>query len=432
MISNKQDRSDAAGDAASKSSAEAGPSTEAGARDGAAIPVSSSENPAGNATGNVTRHRYGLPLTLCVLALALLTAGIVPRLHAATALADQVQSQSTMPVTVVSPKPAPSTQELLLPGAVSAFSDAAIFARTSGYISRWNTDIGATVKKGDVLAIVHTPELDAQLRQAQADLETAKANYADAKATAERWQTLLQTQSVSVQDAQTRTSDMQAKRAMVASASANVQRLAELVSYESIRAPFDGMVTTRNVDVGVLVTAGGSPGLSANAGELFHVQQVNTLRVYADVPQDDAAYISPDTSVYLTTAQYPGRQFPAHVARDAGSINPSSRTLHVEVDVANGDHSLMPGAYVQIHFALSTSHPALDLPVSAILFRPDGLNVVVVGPDNKTVLKKITVSRDFGTSMEVTQGVSATDRVIDNPSDSITSGETVQVTSAGT
>jgi membrane fusion protein (multidrug efflux system) len=327
-------------------------------------------------------------------------------------------------VAVISARPAPNDQELLLPGAALPFADAALYARTSGYVARWNVDIGAAVKKGQLLALIQTPELDAQLRQAQADLATAQANFALARSTSDRWQTMLKTQAVSAQDAEMRLGDMEAKRAMVASAGANVQRLAELASYESLRAPFDGIVTARNVDVGTLVGAGGSAG---QGGELFHLQQVDTLRVFADIPQDDAGFVSGDTAVYLTTAQFAGTPFPAKVVRNAGAIDPASRTLRVEVDVDNRDHRLMPGAYVQTHFALHASRPALDLPVSAILYRPDGLNVVVVDAGNKTVLKKVTVGRDFGTHIEITSGVTASDRIVDNPGDSTTAGQTVQI-----
>lgn len=376
-------------------------------------------------------RRFVLPVALVGVALVLLALGIVPRLHAASALSAQTADQQLTTVAVATPKRAPATQEVLLPGAVTAYADAAIYARTSGYVEHWYKDIGATVHKGDVLAFVQTPELNAQLQQAQADAQTAKANYLYAKSTSDRWQTMLKTQSVSAQDAQTRLADMEAKQAMLASAQANVQRLSELVGYESVRAPFDGIVTARNVDVGALVTSGGSPGLSANAGELFHVQQVNTLRIFGDVPQSDAAFVTPNTKAYLTTGQYPGKQFPARVTRDAGSINPTSRTLHVEVDVDNADHALMPGAYVQVHLELVNDHPALDVPVSAILFRSNGLEIGTVDNQNKTVLSKITVGRDFGTHMEVTSGLKPTDRVIVNPSDSITAGETVQVSSSG-
>jgi len=199
------------------------------------------------------------------------------------------------------------------------------------------------------------------------------------------------------------------------------------VSFEKVTAPFDGVVTARNVDVGALVTAGGTPGASAMSGELFHVEQTDKLRVFVDVPQNDAQDVVPDTAVYLTVQQYPGRQFAATVARTAGAIDPVSRTLRVEVDVDNRAGALMPGAYAQVHLLLKTAAPALDLPVSALLFRPDGVTVAVAGSDGKTALKTVHIGRDFGTHVEITTGLAATDRVIDNPGDAITAGELVQI-----
>jgi RND family efflux transporter MFP subunit len=241
---------------------------------------------------------------------------------------------------------------------------------------------------------------------------------------------MLKTQSVAQQDTDTKVSDMQAKRAMLQSAQANVQRLSELVSYENVTAPFDGVITVRNVNVGSLVTAGSSPGLAAQPGELFHIEQTDTLRVFVDVPQNDAPYVTPDTAVYLSVQQYPGRHFVGKVARSAGAIDPVSRTLHVEVDVDNRDGALMPGAYAQVHLALQNTNPALDLPVSALLFRPNGVTVAVVDNTGKTALKNVTIGRDFGTHVEVTTGLTANDRVIDNPGDAISPGEPVQIASS--
>ncbi|SAK57449.1 RND family efflux transporter MFP subunit [Caballeronia fortuita] len=376
-------------------------------------------------------RRFVFPLIAAGVAAALLAAGILPRLRAQGALAAQVTTQSAQTVSVIEPKPAPATQELLLPGAVTAFSDAAIHARTSGYAQHWYTDIGAHVKKGQVLADIQTPELDAQLQQAHAEEATAQANFNYAKATAQRWQDMLKTQSVSQQDADTKTGDMLAKRAMLQSAQANVQRLTELVSYEKVVAPFDGVVTARNVDVGALVTAGGAPGLAASAGELFHVAQRDTLRVFIDVPQNDAPYVSASTQAYLTVQQFPGRQFAAHVARSSGAMDPVSRTLRVEVDVDNQDGTLLPGAYAQVHLALQNGNPALDLPVSALLFRPNGVTIATVDPTGKTALKSVTVGRDFGTHVEILTGLQASDRVIDNPGDAMMSGEPVNIARAG-
>jgi membrane fusion protein, multidrug efflux system len=372
-------------------------------------------------------RRFVFPLIAAGVAAALLAASILPRFRAQSALAAQTTVQSVQTVSVITPKAAPATQELLLPGAVTAFSDAAIYARTSGYVQHWYVDIGAHVNKGQVLADIQTPELDAQLQQARADEATAQANFNYAKATAQRWQDMLKTQSVSQQDADTKNGDMLAKRAMLQSAQANVQRLAELVSYEKVVAPFDGVVTARNVDVGALVTAGSAPGLAASTGELFHVAQRDTLRVFIDVPQTDAPYVTADTQAYLTVQQFPGKQFIAHVVRNSGAIDPVSRTLRVEVDVDNRDSTLLPGAYAQVHLALQNGSPALDLPVSALLFRPDGVTIATVDSAGKTALRSVTVGRDFGTHVEILTGLQASEQVIDNPGDAMTNGETVKI-----
>ncbi|MFM0740433.1 efflux RND transporter periplasmic adaptor subunit [Paraburkholderia xenovorans] len=384
--------------------------------------------PAAGQTPMPRRHRW--PLALAGVAAALLLAGIVPRLYASAALTQQTQAQSALSVAVITPRAAPAVNELLLPGAVTPFAEASIYARTSGYLAHWTSDIGAHVKSGQTLAIIDAPELDAQLRQARADEATAQANYDYAKTTAQRWQEMLKTQSVAQQDADAKTNDMEARRAMLASAQANVAHLAELVSYEKITAPFDGVITARNVDVGALVTAGGTPGTGGMSGELFHIQQTGVLRVFVDVPQNDAPYVMPDTGVYLTAQQYPGRHIAARVARSTGSIDPASRTMRVEVDVDNGDGALLPGAYTQVHLALQSATPALDLPVSALLFRASGVTVAVVDGNGRTALKTVQIGRDFGTHVEITTGLAATDRVIDTPGDSLTAGQAVQIVPA--
>jgi membrane fusion protein (multidrug efflux system) len=383
------------------------------------------------ARGAAQRRSWRVPVALSALAAVLLALGALPRLHANSALAAQVAAQAAPTVSVVMPRAAPSSQELLLPGSVMPAQDASIFARTSGYIAHWNTDIGAHVKAGATLAVIQTPELDAQLRQAHADEATAQANFDFAQVSARRWQEMLKTQSVAQQDVDMKVGDMQAKRAILASAKANVQRLTELVSYEKVTAPFDGIVTARNVDVGALVTAGGTAGTGATAGELFHVSQIDTLDVYVDVPQDDAPFVRAGTHAYLTVQQYPGRQFAATVARTTGAIDPASRTMRVELDIDNRDGTLLPGAYAQAHLALQVAKPALDLPVSALLFRPDGVTVAIVDSAGKVQLKTVKIGRDFGTHLEITSGLAATDRVIDNPGDSLTSGAVVQVAHTG-
>ncbi|ONP37590.1 efflux transporter periplasmic adaptor subunit [Burkholderia cenocepacia] len=374
-------------------------------------------------------RKLAVPLAAVALAAALLALGIVPRIDARAAQRAQVAAQQALPVSVVVPGAAPADQTLTLPGSVMPYADASIYARTSGYIAHWSADLGARVKAGQTLAQISAPDLDAQLRQARADEASAQANYDYAKSTAQRWQDMLKTQSVSQQDTDTKVADMNAKRAMLASAQANVAHLAELVSYESVTAPFDGVITARNVDVGTLVTAGGTPGSPGLSGELFHLEQTDTLRVFVDVPQDSATGVSAGTSVYLTTPQYPGRRFAAQVARSAGAIDPVTRTLRVEIDVDNRDGALMPGAYAQAHLVVPSAAPALELPVSALLFRPNGVQVATVGANGRTALKTVQIGRDFGTRVEIVAGLAAADRVIDNPGDAITAGEAVKVVS---
>ncbi|VWB90240.1 RND transporter MFP subunit [Burkholderia latens] len=375
-------------------------------------------------------RKLAVPLAAVALAAALLALGIVPRIDARAAQRAQVAAQQALPVSVIVPGAAPADQTLTLPGAVAPYADASIYARTSGYIAHWSADLGTHVKAGQTLAQISAPDLDAQLRQARADEASAQANYDYAKSTAQRWQDMLKTQSVSQQDTDTKVADMNAKRAMLASAHANVAHLAELVSYESVTAPFDGVITARNVDVGTLVTAGGTPGSPGLSGELFHLEQTDTLRVFVDVPQDSATGVSAGTQVYLTTPQYPGRRFAARVARSAGAIDPVTRTLRVEIDVDNRDGALMPGAYAQAHLVLPSAAPALELPVSALLFRPNGVTVATVGANGRTVLKTVQIGRDFGTRVEIVAGLAATDRVIDNPGDAITAGEAVKIVSS--
>ncbi|NIF08282.1 efflux RND transporter periplasmic adaptor subunit, partial [Burkholderia sp. Ax-1735] len=341
----------------------------------------------------------------------------------------QLAAQQALPVSVIAPGTAPADQTLTLPGSVMPFAEASIYARTSGYIAHWSADLGTHVKAGQTLAQIAAPDLDAQLRQARADAATAQANYDYAKSTAQRWQDMLKSQSVSQQDTDTKVADMNAKRAMLASAQANVAHLNELVSYEAVSAPFDGVITARNVDVGTLVTAGGTPGSPGLSGELFHLEQTGTLRVFVDVPQDSAADVSTGTPVYLTTQQYPGRHFAARVARTAGAIDPVTRTLRVEIDVDNADGALLPGAYAQAHLVVASAAPALELPVSALLFRPDGVTVATVAANGRTVLKRVQIGRDFGTRVEIVSGLAAGDRVIDNPGDAITAGEVVKIVS---
>ncbi|MDE1146018.1 MAG: efflux RND transporter periplasmic adaptor subunit [Azospirillaceae bacterium] len=364
------------------------------------------------------------PFLLIVPALvagALLALGIIPRLHASAQA--KAEAQTAMAVNVIQPGRAPATQDLVLPGQAMPYAEADLHARVSGYVAHWSADIGSHVASGAVLATIAAPEVDAQLAQAKADAATAQANAGLADLTAARWEKLVRSESVSQQAADQKNSDQKAKQAMLASAQANANRLGQLQSFEKIVAPFAGLVTARAVDVGTLVTADGG-----NA--LFHLAETDKLRVFVDVPEENAPAIGGNTAVYLQTQAYPDRRFTGTVARTAGAIDPVSHTLRVEGDVDNADGALLPGAFVQVHLAIKASGPGIELPVSALLFRPAGPTAAVVGDDGKVVLKTVRIGRDFGTSVEVVTGLVGNERVIANPGDSLYPGQEVRVVPA--
>jgi RND family efflux transporter MFP subunit len=361
---------------------------------------------------------------LIVLAVALVVAVwcIVSRVTARTALGAETTIAAVPTVVTVKPSQAPASEKLVLPGSVQAYYEAPIYARTSGYLKLWYTDIGTVVKKGQLLAEIETPEVDQELTQAQADLATAEANYQLAKTTDERWQALLTTGSVSKQDADQRAGDAAARKAAVQSAAANVARLRDLESFKRVLAPFDGVVTQRNTDIGALINAGQSPGSA-----LFHVADTHRLRIYVSVPQPYAAAVAPGNSADLIFAEHPGKNFPAKVAFTAQALDPATRTLQVELQVDNPIGELFPGAYAEVHFKLASPASMLRLPVNAIMFRAAGLQVATVSSNHQVRLKSITEGRDFGTSIEVLSGVATDDDVILNPPDSISDGASVRI-----
>ena len=357
-----------------------------------------------------------------------LAVGIVPRLDARAALQQQTAALAVPTVQVTLPTVAPPDQTLVLPGDIEAYRQTPIFARTNGYLKAWYADIGTHVKAGQLLATIDAPEVDAELRQAHADAAQAQANDQLAQVTASRWQQLVQTHAVSQQDTDMKQSDAQAKHAALLAAQANVARLAQMQSYEKVYAPFDGVITARNIDVGALIDAGSAGG---PAKEMFDLAQTSVLRVYADVPQNYAGTQLDGTSACLEVAQIPGRCLPGTVARNTGAINPTTRTLRIEVDVPNAADAVLPGSYGQVRLSLKTAQPGLSLPVNALLYRPEGVQVATVDAQQKVLLKTIKLGRDFGTRIEVAAGLVATDKVILNPSDSITNGQPVRVSSPG-
>lgn len=372
-----------------------------------------------------TGSKHGALVVVVVLLVvaAVVIAGVLPRLKARAALKTATYENAIPTVQVIRPKMGAPQNEIVLPGNIQAFNDSPIYARTDGYLKKWYVDIGARVKAGQLLAEIETPEVDQQLDQARADLNTAEANLQLSQITAERYQGLAQSDSVSKQDVDNATSDFAAKKAMVASAQSNVKRLEELQSFEKIYAPFDGVITARNTDIGHLINSGaGTP-----ATELFHIAAVQTLRVYVNVPQQYSPSAKPGLMADLTFQEFPGRKFKGTLVRTADAIDQASRTLLVEVDVDNRTGELLPGAYTEVHLKVPSGSPAYILPVSALIFRSAGLQVGTVQNGNKAVLVNITLGRDMGNEVEVVSGLNAGDLVIVNPPDSLISGETVRV-----
>jgi RND family efflux transporter MFP subunit len=356
------------------------------------------------------------------IAIVLAVWGIFSRVSARNALSLQTAIAAATTVVTVKPSAAPASEALVLPGSVQAYYEAPIYARTNGYVRAWYTDIGTPVKKGQLLAEIESPEVDQQLSQAQADLATADANYQLAKSTDVRWQGLLSTESVSKQDADQRAAEAAAKKAAVQSAAANVARLRDMESFKRVLAPFDGVVTQRNTDIGALINAGQGPGAA-----LFRVADTHRLRIYVSLPQPYASSIRPGMSADLIFSEHPDTHFPATVAFTAQALDPASRTLQVELQVENPRHELFPGAYAEVHFNLAAAAPSLRLPANAVLFRAQGLLVAAVGGDHHVRLKQIAEGRDFGSSIEVLSGIDAADDIVINPPDSITDGALVRV-----
>ena len=347
--------------------------------------------------------------------------GIFSRVHAEHKLQKETDDRAIPTVTIVQAKSSPDSEELVLPGNVQANLDTAVYARTSGYIKKWYTDIGTPVKAGQILADIDTPEIDDQLRQAQADLNTALANSALAESTAKRWKTLLQTDSVSKQEAEEKIGDAQAKAAMVASSRANVQRLRETEGFKHVVAPFDGVVTARDIDVGSLVNAGSGVG-----PELFRVADKATLRIYIQVPQTYASVVVPGMVVDLVFPEHPGRTFKAKMARSAQALDPTARTLLVELQADNANGELLPGGLTQVHLKSPPSNPSVRVPASALLFRAEGLRVATVEND-KATLHEVILGRDFGKEVEILSGIQPGQSVILDPPDSLMPDEQVHI-----
>ncbi|MDE1943760.1 MAG: efflux RND transporter periplasmic adaptor subunit [Betaproteobacteria bacterium] len=374
---------------------------------------------------NPSHIRTFIKLGISLVAVVVLLAGwgIFSRMRAQDALAQEARQESAIPVMVTKPSAEAASEDLILPGTLQAFTDTPIYARTNGYLKRWLVDIGTTVKAGQLLAEIDTPEVDQQVLQAEADLQTAEANNDLAQLTAKRWKALLATKTVSQQDADNKIGDAAAKQAALASARANLHRLRELESFKRIVAPFDGVITARNIDVGDLIDAGTGSG---KARELFHMAAIRRLRVYAQVPESYAQDMGMGDKAELQVREHPGRVFEAKLLNTANAIDPASHTLLVQLEVDNASGALLPGGYGEVHFKLKTHPGSLRVSANSLLFRPEGMQVAVVGQDNKVVLQTVTMGRDFGKEVEVLAGLSADQSIILNPSDSLVSGQAVK------
>lgn len=360
-----------------------------------------------------------------VLLLVLLLAGALSlgrRISERKALAAETEKLALTTVAVVKPSAEPASDELVLPAQLQAYVESPIYSRTNGYLLHWYKDIGTHVKKGDLLADIDTPEVDQELSQAKSARDQIAAQQELAKTSAERWANLRKTDSVSQQEADQEINAYKQSQANLAAADANVRRLQQMESFKHIYAPFSGVITQRNTDTGALINAG-----SSGQKGLFNLAQVDPLRVYVSVPQTYSPSIRQGTAAYIQLEEYPGQKFGGKIVRTADAIDPATRTLLTEVDVDNRDGRLLPGAYAQVHFAVPVQTVRMAIPVNALLFRPEGPRVAVVGPDQKIQLKAIIIGRDFGTRLEILGGLDSNDSIVVNPPDSLEEGQQVRV-----
>jgi RND family efflux transporter MFP subunit len=366
-------------------------------------------------------------LLLIVIAAGVVISGIAPRVRARQTLREETDRLAAPPVNVIHPSRTAPSEEIVLPGNIQAFTDAPIYARTNGYLKHWYFDIGARVKAGALLAEIESPEIDQQLQQAREELNTAQANRRLGQLTAERYTNLFKTDSVAKQDVDNAVQDAAANAATVKSAEANVARLEQMVGFEKIYAPFDGVVTARKTDVGQLIESGSSGGA---ARELFHMAALDRLRVFVNVPQVYSHDAKPGMRVDLSLPEIPRGRFSGTLVRTAGAMDPATRTLTVEVDVSNTARRLFPGAYAEVHFKIQSNGETLIVPSTSLIFREKGLRIPVVENGNRISLKPVTAGRDFGNTVEILSGLSADAAVVANPPDSLVEGEPVRVVPA--
>jgi RND family efflux transporter MFP subunit len=366
-----------------------------------------------------------LGIIALVIAGAVAASGIISRAKSNRELVQWTSQQAVPTVALAQLTQGDAYQSLTLPGTIQAYRQASIYARVSGYLKSWQQDIGAHVQPGQVLAEIDTPDLDQQLAQARAALVTAQANAQLAALTAQRWDALLKKQVVSQQAADNATSDAAAKKAVADAAQANVRQLEAMESFKTIIAPFDGVVTKRNTDIGALINAGSGAGQ-----ELFEVSDMDTVRIYVQVPQAFTAQLHPGLKATFEVPQYPGQQFDASLVTTSNAMDISSRSMLVELQADNSDGKLSPGTYCQVHFQVPGDPNMVRVPATALIPGDHGMQVALLGDGNKVVLKSIQLGRDFGDSVEVTAGLSPSDRVIDSPPETLQSGDAVQLAAA--
>jgi RND family efflux transporter MFP subunit len=374
---------------------------------------------------HVVRRWLVLIIAVAVVAI-LLVSGIVSRVRARTKLKAETAQVALTAVSVVSPKQTAPAEEIILPGNVQPFITSPVYARTNGYLKKWYFDIGAHVKKGQLLAVIETPEVDQQLQQARSNLSTAQANLELATITKNRYQGLLKTHAVAQQDADNAVGTYNANKAIVQADQAAVDQYAALVSFEKLYAPFDGVITARNTDIGDLINSGSSAGVKT---DLFHIAQPGTLRVYVNVPEEYSRGIKDGMSADLALAEFPGRTFQGKLVRTAEAINMTTRTLLVEIDVANPTNTLLTGSYAEVHLKVPTQASTFIIPVNTLIFRSEGLRVGVV-KDQKVTLTAVTPGHDFGNQIEIVAGLKPDDQIIINPPDSVVTGQQVQIVQA--
>jgi len=375
------------------------------------------------------RHGHGRVLLLAIalfLMVTLLVSGIWSRVKAERSLRAETTQAAPTAVSVVLPTREAPDQNLILPGNVQPYITSPIYSRTNGYLKKWYFDIGARVKKGQLLAVIETPEVDQELQQARSTLLTAQANLALAAITKARYEGLLKAKAVSQQDVDNAVGTFNANKATVEADQATVQEYAALVSFEKIYAPFDGVITARNTDIGDLIDSGSSGGVKT---DMFHVAQTKTLRVYVNVPEEYSQGIKVGMPADLTLAEFPGRKFKGTVVRTADAINVTTRTLLIEIDVENPTGTLLTGSYAEVHLAVPTEISTYLIPVNTLLFRTEGLCVGVV-KEGKAILTRVTPGHDFGNQIEIVSGLEPNDKIIVNPPDSVLQGQAVQVVEA--